>query len=73
MSLQYPRIIIDHEHMGLRLVQTEPPNSYLIVQRLSDGSEVVSTPCVVTEDKDEIIQLLFLAWLKLAQREEPRP
>lgn len=68
--MTYPRLIIEHEGLGLRLVQTEPPNSYLAVSRLSDDSEVVSTPCVVTDDKDHIIQLLFIAWLKLAYPQE---
>jgi hypothetical protein len=64
--LPYPREISAHAGMGMKLTQTEPPNSYLTVTRIDDGREVVSTPCVVTEDKDYIIQLLFIAWLKLA-------
>jgi hypothetical protein len=66
------RTIIERD--GLRLHQTKGPNAYLVVTRLSDNREVVSAPCVVTEDKDEIIRLLFAAWLAYAEpaeRSEP--
>jgi hypothetical protein len=66
------RTIIERD--GLRLHQTKGPNAYLVVTRLSDNREIVSTPCVVTEDKDQIIRLLFAAWLSYAEpaeRSEP--
>lgn len=67
----YPRTI--HEWDGLRLTQSQPPNSYLIVTRIADGKKIVSTPCVVTEDKDEIIRGLFAAWLKLVAAPSSSP
>jgi hypothetical protein len=73
----WPRIINDDG--SLRLEQTQPPNSYLVVRRNSDNAEVVSTPCVTTEPKDEIIRLLTGAWVKAIHgreaeaRETPPP
>lgn len=55
----WPRLIREGSD-GRRLFQTQPPNSYLEFRR-ADGSEY-SMPCVVTEDKDEIVLLLFQAW-----------
>jgi hypothetical protein len=63
------RIIVERD--GLRLQQSAGPNAYLEVVKVSDGSDVVSTPCVVTEPKDEIIRLLFAAWLELAEPAAP--
>ena len=69
MKEQPRRIIVERD--GLRLQQSAGPNAYLEVVKIADASEVVSTPCVVTEPKDEIIRLLFAAWLELAEPAAP--
>jgi hypothetical protein len=65
----WPRLIIEHD--GLRLRQSQPPNSYLQITRISDNSEVVSHPCVTTESKDEIIRLLLIAVTSAVAAREP--
>jgi hypothetical protein len=54
------------EHDGLRLVKTDGPNAYLVVQDVAHGTEITSTPCVTTEPKDHIIRLLLLERSRLA-------
>lgn len=67
---EWPRILNDDGMM--RLEQTQPPNSYLVVKRNEDDSEVVSQPTAVTEPKDEIIRLLHGALLAALRERDLR-
>jgi hypothetical protein len=67
---QWPRVIIERD--GLRLQQSQPPNSFLEVVRIADGKEIVSQPCVVHDDRSELIMLLFAAYARLVRERHTR-